>query len=352
MNNSVRGGAVGIAAGAVLLSLVAPAHAAPGWRITATPDKNSGLRDIAVTAANDAWAVGYQSVKSTAVPVVRRWNGRTWNRVALPAAAKGAYLEHVSASSSTNVWVGGSDGKRKQFWMRWNGRDWKVITGTQPANSDPHGPRLLAISAKDVWSFASAGSWNASVPDVRHFNGRSWSKVRAPGLIGWTSAVSSRSIWATTWSKGARGPVPGLLRWNGKTWAKRSLPLGAGSGIGGVLAFSDKNVWVSGMNPGALGVLLHWNGKTWKTMVAPKTSGALGDLTYDGNGGLWMRAGQRLLHYKSGKWSSSAVPARPGLRTEIGGLARIPKTTSVWGVGALNDKDWIDTASVVVKYGR
>ncbi|WP_067491871.1 hypothetical protein [Actinomadura hibisca] len=352
MSNNFRVGAVGVAAGAVLLSLVAPAHAATGWRITATPDKNSGLRDIAVTGPNDAWAVGYQSVKDDAVPVVRRWNGKVWNRVALPAAVKGAYLEHVSASSSTNVWVGGSDGHLKQFWMRWNGKNWKVVTGTLPKGSDPHSPDVLALGAGDVWSFAQAGKWETSVPDVRHFNGRSWSKVRVPGPIAGASAVSGKSIWATSWAKGKQGPKPTLLRWNGKTWAQRSLPLGEGSGIGGVLAFSDKNVWVSGMNPGALGVLLHWNGKSWKTVVAPKTSGVLQNLVYDGNGGLWMRAGQRFLHYKSGKWSSAAVPGRPGVRTAIAGLARVPKTTSVWGVGALDDKDWINTASVVVKYGK
>ncbi|MFG2006440.1 hypothetical protein ACGFNU_45575 [Spirillospora sp. NPDC048911] len=94
---------------------MALANAAPGWRITATPDKNAGLRDVAVINAKDAWAVGYEVVKGDAAPLVRRWNGRTWRKLALPAAAKGAYLFSVSASSSKNVWIGGSDGHGKQF---------------------------------------------------------------------------------------------------------------------------------------------------------------------------------------------------------------------------------------------
>lgn len=351
VNIKLRRSAVGVVAAASALSLTVPAHAATGWRITGTPDKNSGLRDIAVVDAKNAWAVGYQSVNGQAVPVVRRWNGKTWTRMALPASTKGAYLEHVSASSSTNVWVSGSNGQRKQYWMRWNGKSWAVVTADLAKNTDPHAPRLLAVGPGDVWSFGVTG-FGPATPDLRHYNGRNWSKVKAPGLISKWSALSSKDIWATGWiDAGTGGPIPTVMRWDGKSWKKHSQPLGTGyegTVAGGVLAFSTTNVWVSGMDAAGRGLLLRWNGKTWKKYVAP-VKDVLSDLVYDGDGGLWMRAGQKFLRLNSGKWTTTSVPGRTGLRTEVSALARVPKTTSVWGVGSLTDKDLIDTSSVVLK---
>jgi len=78
----------------------------------------------------------------------------------------------------------------------------------------------------------------------------------------------------------------------------------------------------------------------------------LSDLVYDGKGGLWMRAGQKLLHYKSGKWKTVSLPRKDGLRPEINALAHIPKTTSVWAVGALADEREVYQSSVILKYGK
>lgn len=352
VNTKVRRSAIGVMAAASALLVAAPAYAAPGWRITATPDKNSGLRGLAVTGAKSAWAAGYQSVNGQAVPVVRRWNGTTWTRMSLPSAVKGAYLENVSASSSTNVWIGGSDGRRKQYWMRWNGKSWAVATADLPKESYPHSPKLLAVGTGDVWSFSRTGA-GPLIPDVRHYNGRNWSRVKVPGLISQASAVSSKQIWATGWVDGSTGPVPTVMRWNGTSWKKQAQPLGArtdGTVAGGVLAFSSTNVWVAGADSTGRGLLLHWNGKTWAKKPAP-VNYVLSDLVYDGNGGLWMLAGQKFVHYKSGKWTTSAVPGKNGLRSEIAALARVPKTTSIWGVGALVNENLINKSSVVLKYG-
>ncbi|WP_116022284.1 hypothetical protein [Thermomonospora umbrina] len=353
MNTKLRRSAVGVMVAVSVVSMAAPAEAAPGWRITATPDRNAGLRGLAVTGPNSAWAAGYQSVNSEAVPVVRRWNGKTWQRMPLPASVKGAYLHSVSATSNTNVWISGSNGRRKQYWMRWNGKRWAVVTGELPEESWPHSPRLLAVGAGDVWSFGRAGAGPIG-PDVRHYNGRRWRRVKAPGLIVRADAVSGKDVWATGWTPGERGPIPTVMRWNGTSWRKQAQPLGVratGTVAGGVLALGSKNVWVAGADSTGRGLLLRWNGKTWSKRPAP-IKGTLSELVDDGNGGLWMLAGRRLVHYKAGKWTTRAVPGRTGLQTEIGVLARVPKTTSIWAVGALVDKKSIDKSSVVLKYGK
>ncbi|MFI6518526.1 hypothetical protein ACIBF1_23425 [Spirillospora sp. NPDC050679] len=347
MNNSVRGGAVGVAAGAVLLSLVAPAHAAPGWRVTATPDRDAYLSQVAVISATEAWAVG----GAGKTPLVRRWNGRTWNRVALPASVKDARLSGVSATSGKNVWVSGSNGRDKQFWMRWNGARWSVVTAKIPADSTPGAPELLAVSGSDVWSFARKG-WGPFSPDVRHFDGKRWSVVRSPGWITEASAVSGKDVWATGWVEAPGAPVPTVLRWDGRSWKKQAQPLGKDGSLHDVLAFSAKNVWASGQDGAGRGVLLRWDGRTWKKSFAPNTKKALTGLAYDGAGGLWMRAGDRFLRYRAGKWSSVAVPAKPGYRTAVSDIAYVPKSTSVWAVGSLEDKRQVARYDAILKYGK
>ncbi|WP_131738734.1 hypothetical protein [Actinomadura roseirufa] len=351
MNAKVRIGAVGAMAVVTALSVTVPAHAAPGWRVTATPDKESGLRGLAAVDAKHAWAAGYQVVNDRAVPVVRSWNGKTWTKMSLPSSVKGAYLGSVSASSSTNVWVSGSNGRSKQYWLRWNGKSWAVVTSDQPKNSEPNAPKLLAIGTGDVWSFGLAGG-GPFTGDVRHYDGRKWSKVKTPGYIAGASAVSGKEIWATGWINGPGGPVPSVLRWDGKTWKKQAEPLGADArgGIEGVLALNGKNVWASGADSAGRGVLLHWNGKTWSKTSAP-VNARLRELVSDGDGGLWTVAGRTFLHYKSGKWTSVAVPGKSGLQSDVSALARIPKTTSVWGAGALVNSDAVDKSSVLLKYG-
>ncbi|MQY04259.1 hypothetical protein [Actinomadura macrotermitis] len=352
MSIKLHGALAGLVAGGILVAGAGIADAAPGWRITATPDKAAGLSDVAVISAKDAWAVGYQSKKGAGNALIRHWNGTTWKNVAVPAAAKSAYLKSVSASSGKNVWIGGSDGRDKQFWLRWNGRVWKVIVGPQKG-SYPFAPKLLARSVKDVWSFSRQGD-GISQPDVRHYDGTRWSKVRVPGLINEVSAPAGKEIWATGWVKGSRGMEASVFRWDGKSWKKQAQPLGARSGgsLDGIVARSGKDVWVVGGNDDQRAVALHWNGKMWKKAAAPAVKGNMGELIDDGVGGLWAQARGRFWHYRSGKWTSAAFPARSGLATTVEALALVPRTTSVWAVGALEDKRQVSQASVVLKYGK
>jgi hypothetical protein len=372
-------GAAALATGATLLvggvstsatftaQTTSTAAANKGWRITYTADSNTSLRDIVALNAKEAWAVGNVLVKGKPQPLVQRWNGQRWVRPALPATAKGTYLVSVSASSGSNVWIGGTDGTTRQVVLHWNGRRWNVTTtffpaGTRtrpaaaPSASGPppttvdtvFGPRMLAFGAKDVWQFGQTKA--APTADVaQHFDGTRWSVVPSPADLTEFSAVSPNDIWAIGVLTAKRDQPAAVLHWDGSTWSvKREF---GGAEYGGIFARSarDVSVALAGVKPASL---LHWNGTTWVESRVPGTNTILAPFTSDGKSGFW--SGElmngRVYHYQAARWTSTPTPTpKGGHGMQVDSLAWIPGTTSVWGLGSVFN-DLADT-SVLLKYG-
>lgn len=349
----------------------AEAPGTPGWRLTATPDSGGRLWNLSVVNAKDAWAVGDQTVKQHTYSLVRHWNGKTWTKVALPSVGGGnyVYLASVSASSASNVWISGQDnnGAGHTYLFHWNGRGWSTSVGNIPKNTEVFFmPHVLALSATDVWSFFLTGQDTAPVPDVQHFDGRRWSKVRVPAPIGYTSVVSGRSIWALG-SHCLEAACGVITHWTGKGWTTTPQPPTTGpstkywgSYYTGVVARSDKDVWVTGIAnlktaPGQEELFLHWDGKTWNRMPVPAGLPQIRGLTDDGAGGFWaisLSPAPMFFHYQAGKWTSEPQPSKAGYMTNVETLVRIPQTTSVWGAGALYQGHWIAKSDGIVKYGK
>ncbi|MCO5968564.1 hypothetical protein [Actinoallomurus soli] len=324
------------------------ATAATGWRITGT-HSGAALRAVAAVSAKNVWAVGSETVSGKNRALVRHWNGKTWKTVAVPAALKGISLDHVAASSSTNVWVTGTDGHEKAYSLRWDGGKWR--TGPTHTTFEPEGDAIAAIGKKDVW-LLGMGADDLGAGHARHFDGKHWKAVSVPGWVSDVSAVSSRDIWAIGLVSGKNGYEAAVTHWNGKTW--RRVSTGTEDVMyDSVRALGAKNVWVSGSEGGKV---LHWNGEKWASTSPGHGILRVGSLVSDGAKGLWGVAdGTRLLRYRAGHWSLSALPQRAGHTTRIEALAQVDGTTSVWGVGVLTvskgDED-VETADVIVKYGH
>ncbi|MFG2006439.1 hypothetical protein ACGFNU_45570 [Spirillospora sp. NPDC048911] len=201
-----------------------------------------------------------------------------------------------------------------------------------------------------MWSFARAGDGPFRA-DIRHFNGRRWSKVRAPGFFDQVSARSSKDIWATGWINGTKGPIASVFRWNGKSWKRQAATLGSNGQFNDILAKGSRDVWSVGSRSNA-SVLLHWNGKTWKKVSTPSVRGGLTGLVDDGAGGFWAQGRGKFYHYRAGRWATKTFPSRKPFTTVVSALARVPKTTSIWAVGALEDRRQVNAADVILKYGK
>ena len=364
----LRRSALTVAASVLALTAVvlpvqtASARSAAGptrWRVVATiaeHDRAVFLLSVDAVSSSDAWADGIIEPASSRLPpvaLIEQWNGRSWQRAAVPAKAAATvtaddqFLNSIAASSARNVWAFSIDGAYLH----------RSRAGWQPGSI----PRRVARSASiesanvfgpaDVWVFGNGNDTATSLtkltPFAARFNGRRWSAVRMPGRgsTGYVSALSRDDMWAITGQglPARRTTGPRVAHWSGRSWrlAARQPELPAGAQLYSILALSNRDIWVAGEAPNALGtspLAEHWNGRVWRVVSPPSraTSAelALGDLVPDGAGGMWATStnldgtNSSFWHYGSGGWTG--VGARRDWWDAQ--LAAVPHSTSTWAV--------------------
>jgi len=328
------------------------------WRVNFVSKNGlSAFADIAAVSARDVWAVGNTSPPGpgTHVPIVRRWNGKSWRTVALPAKFSHSQLFAVAASSATDVWVfgqwrnsNGLDGHA--FALRWTGT-WSVVGFWKTFNVISS---AVVFGPKNAWIFGNAG--------VRHFNGQRWTLFKLSYELSRASAISPNDIWAVGSDKTTAAPV--LARWHNGKWALRQLPAISsgppGPGIFDVLARSDQDVWVVGGTTTGQGGLrplsLHWRSGAW---TQPVVHGAdhLGRVIPDGKGGLWAAFvgpfdGFALQHFVSGAWHTVKLPVVTGKATSAYALALVPRSATAYAAGNTVFGGLPGTNALLLKYSR
>jgi hypothetical protein len=355
---------VGVAAGllATLIPAAAGATTSPGWRVTEVYSGVNSLElaDIAATSANDAWISG-TTLESL---VVDHWTDGKWRTLPDPAGfadnGNGVYDEIIAASGPTNAWTFPVVGGTAQYALEWNGHSWKTFTLNSYLLTD-----AAVFSPSDAWVFGAGKPPTTKYPAlgapyVRRFNGHEWQQAATPpGVVIQVSKLSASDFWGFGPSTETAGdPVASwnylAMRWNGKKWLSfgiaREAPVDGNSWyVTGMVALSDKNVWVTEgvaasvsstgihLTPGV--ALLHWNGSNWQTVVEENGVFPTWGFAYDGHGGFWFpdAADGDLLHYSGGLVTEQAAPAIKGYRGHmVGPLAYIPGTESLWGLDILS----------------
>lgn len=127
---------------------------------------------VTAVSDSDVWAFGSSSVG----PGLGTWhyNGQTWTQQT--GSATGLVL--ASAVSADNIWAIGStaSGPSGNMLAHYNGTTWKPVTATALKGLEFYD--ILAVSASDVWAAAGNGSGGAA--QLVHFNGSTWTSVKAP----------------------------------------------------------------------------------------------------------------------------------------------------------------------------
>jgi hypothetical protein len=121
---------------------------------------NNVLRAVAVISAEDVWAVGYSSDKSTAVEhaLTLHWNGTQWSTVPAPdVGTDSRYLNGVVAIASDDVWAvgyswNGIGTPDRTLVLHWNGSDWEHIPSPNANTSRNILTSVTAISANALWA--------------------------------------------------------------------------------------------------------------------------------------------------------------------------------------------------------
>jgi hypothetical protein len=331
---------VGAAAGAAgaANAAVSTAAAAPAWH--SVGQRGFGGQITAVTAVTHAGKTAEFAFNSTAeANGTGRWSmfarsgTEDFALDSFTPAKAGEIVVSAKAISATDVLVFTSfpGGGRV---LRYNGQNsWTVLeTFTAAIGS------ATVLTANDVWVYGSLDSPPTAQLGVRHFNGRTWTKL-ASSLKG-GSATSPTNAWAFSGTT--------IAHFNGKKWTgtnvARLLPAkDIFHSPELVSVYSTNNVGAyavatgDAQDAGGPVVLLQYNGHTW-SKVAEFPSGNPGqeELATDGHGGVWLpvygESGTRpfMLHYANGSHRFVTVTL-PGLTNTplagISSIANIPDTT-------------------------
>jgi hypothetical protein len=306
-------------------------HIIPSSNVTST---SNILRGIAVSAPNDAWAVGSYSTSSYVVPLIERWDGASWSIT--PNSVSDGVLYGVAAISPDNVWAVGNQGGASLA-MHWDGDAWTVVPTPNVSTTVEILFDVAAISSNDVWAVGRIGFDTPGAALILHWDGTSWASVQTDApenypttlysidalpsgdiwAVGtreaitpvthplimhyaegqWTQApltedigdlssveaISPNDVWAvgTDWDSSLGQIVSRTIHWDGQTWSVVSNPPGAqGCNLFGVTAESSERVWAvgqcfTGTNPSESDTLaMLWDGSQWSIVDSPSINGA------------------------------------------------------------------------------
>jgi hypothetical protein len=297
------------------------------------PKESAGLLDVAAIGATDAWAVGF--VQSSPLDKERgnlavRWNGRTWQRVDIPA---GGGLSRVVAVAADDVWTVGTSASASDggFIAHWDGHRWTQVATPRP-DGLPIGPVTLngisVRSATDIWAVGCAAGYLV----VQHWDGRNWRVSPASAAptgynacLNAVAALAGDDVWAVGGVPGEQHSLtPFAMRWNGEQWSavQTAGPLGPAhyGTFDRIIALSPNDVWMFG---GWVEFAQHWDGKQWHHISVP--TGIEFQATAaapDGNGGLvasTVRGSKtlNLLRWNGTAWTAGSGPTLGGQGQQV-----------------------------------
>jgi hypothetical protein len=255
------------------------------------------------------------------------------------------YLHAVWGSSSTDVWVGGTEGANAL--QHWNGTSWTSTADTLP---------VLAL-----WGSSSTNVYAVGGAKIQQWNGATWTEVTSgttsgllavwgslatdvyAGGLGGTLVHSTGGAFSPVASTGIGGSEPiaaiwgssstdvwvgatDVHHWNGTSWGTVNTGI---SNIRAIWGTSSTDIWMGA----TLGNMTHYNGSSWATVTVGSTD--IGGIWGTSSTDVYMvnRAGE-IWHYNGSAWVKYAVT--DALFTGVWGSSH----TDVWVAGgnaALDD---------------
>lgn len=168
------------------------------WHLDTVPapaDTLGGaLLSVKELAPNDIWAVGYAEIDLKTKdengydltrndPVIRHWDGTAWQVVSLPESLRGTGLFSLTESHG-RMWAVGRDfvpgDSIAPVMLEFDGRSWNRVA-LPPLPADVAALNSVsARSPRDVWAVGGYRVGRTTHGLVLHFDGLSWSSVPLP----------------------------------------------------------------------------------------------------------------------------------------------------------------------------
>jgi len=204
------------------------------WRASSFPGKLI-LQTAAALRPDDVWAFGViRSSAGTTVPFTARYNGRAWHRVRLPVAPLA-----VSTPGRGDLWVIGptvatanrAASQQHIIAMRWNGRSWNQLA--VPKIAVPAGQSffdassMAAAGPRDIWWYYQASSQDNRTErsGLLHWNGAAWHTIALPAAISNVDAMTQDGhggIWLA--ADTGLDLVQYWYHYNGGRWTRQLVP--------------------------------------------------------------------------------------------------------------------------------
>jgi hypothetical protein len=332
---------------------------------------SSGFGGVTGSAANDVWVDGGNPSGSESW----HWNGSTWTSSALPGEGFGAATE----SAADDVFTTSNEGL-----IRWNGVSWDNLA--LPVSAASFGGlmswapgHVVGTSGRSVLLYR-AGYWRAPAASPGTVNAIYAAAANAVVAVGFAGTASVYN--GVTWSA-----ITGTTNTLNAVWASSSTDIFAGgetSTLAGVIYHSTggspatwtamtvngspasvHGLWGSGPNDvwavGLTGEIHHYNG-TWskvgsgttQNLMAVWGSGANDVFAAGGNGSSATTA--VIVHWNGSTWSTMTTPGGSSVTALAGsGPNDVYAFANTFGVGALwhyNGTAWsVITGAPAVYHG-
>jgi hypothetical protein len=229
------------------------------------PGATSGFGGLEFTDAGTGWACAKDRVF--------RYDGRRWQLHTNLGEQFPSYnlsLFSLSASSPTDVWVGGEiSGPGDPDLFHYDGATWTPIsTG---ANSIVYVSDAFFLAPDKGWVATSSYWQNPDNGLILFFDGKNWTRQLEGPDIRDMDFLNENDGWAC----GSYEGVDRLYRWDGSNWREANVP-GAPVSEFHTLDFTGpNNGWLLGSRLGetSSGALFRYDGSTWKEVNCPMRSG-------------------------------------------------------------------------------
>jgi hypothetical protein len=176
------------------------------------------------------------------------------------------------------------NGRNGNLIEHFDGTNWSIVQGP-PTGSFAALSGVSATSSTDVWAVGSQG--RSAQAEVLHFDGTTWSvvpNVPSVGNLNAVTAVAPNNVWAV----GGRT----ILHFDGSKWTSVAAAIpGSGSaqvgfGFSGIAAASANNIYAVGAfsDPTIDGgfertLVEHWDGTSWSVVSSPNSTDGHDDLS-------------------------------------------------------------------------
>lgn len=283
------------------------ASCAPVWRPAPRPPLGDGVeaQDVRVFDRNDVWVLVPRWTSDDA-PAVWRWDGTSWQELALPALEGEAFA--LDGSGPDDVWVVGrlKDASGVRVAVHWEGTSWSLTPlATSPAGYGFDVFDVSASSSGDAWVVGRTYGGGMT----QHWDGASWSWVKPYPLpkpyesLQWVSARARDDAWAAGYLDYG---IPIVQHWDGSEWSPRELPpFGTDRvSVNGVLAVAADDAWLAVSGPLWSDPLpdpfARWDGVEWRRPATP-LSNAFG--ISGSRSDIWATVPGGLGHWDGESWS-------------------------------------------------